>query len=387
MSRTNGKYSDGKTAAAEIVTELMDEIDDLQSQLSIKEGVIDNLSKKIIAAEQLEKRYQKMVEDAKHGGAAIISKKLEEKRILRDEIDALKERLKTAETENKSLLSKLTVAQSRQGLTSPPSEVLIGSSSEASPMSRGRTVSTPGSVGFHDAKIEGEIQLHMDRLKRDKIRAKHQLDMANETLRTTEDMLMKAKADLRNVLTISQYSTFNTMPVFAQSDSKSARLLQWNIESVDGKIKGKEDVHVEILVVDNNGSVLGNSSRTPKGNLRSPLYILLPPRQNNCKLIIQIKHLKRKKTMLKRSTIAWTFMKLLPGSRVQTLPLYKKPADFTCDKQVMSRMGKQSLEATLTLPVDDTSLKSLHNFVKDSLLDVTATSTSNSIMKTVTKKG
>mmetsp|Transcript_11530 Transcript_11530/g.28415 ORF Transcript_11530/g.28415 Transcript_11530/m.28415 type:complete len:600 (-) Transcript_11530:621-2420(-) len=110
--------------------------------------------------------------------------------------------------------------------------------------------------------------------------------------------------------------------------------------------------YLVVTVVDEEGTILGRSARTDPGELGKPVYIVRGSNVENCFVFIQLKRTKNfYGVSAKSSDIAYTFCSMLDLDKYQgydlTLPMYKKPVDFTRDSRKLVKAG-----GTLTMQAD-----------------------------------
>uniref|UniRef100_A0A7S0CQQ1 Uncharacterized protein n=1 Tax=Amorphochlora amoebiformis TaxID=1561963 RepID=A0A7S0CQQ1_9EUKA len=113
----------------------------------------------------------------------------------------------------------------------------------------------------------------------------------------------------------------------------------------------KEDAHVEYVVVDEAGMMMGRAGRTPNLGLSRPLYVRIASgyKMKNLFLMALLRWKKEKKKMIKRSLAAWSFKCLvgLEGTRVK-MQLLKKPIEFTRDPQLVQVLNNQVIIVQVT---------------------------------------
>eukprot|EP00465_Bigelowiella_longifila_P006682 CAMPEP_0185266346 /NCGR_PEP_ID=MMETSP1359-20130426/30770_1 /TAXON_ID=552665 /ORGANISM="Bigelowiella longifila, Strain CCMP242" /LENGTH=394 /DNA_ID=CAMNT_0027856117 /DNA_START=21 /DNA_END=1205 /DNA_ORIENTATION=- len=337
-------------ADARLLT-LKQKLEELKQTVAIKEGVIKNLTKRIV--------------DSEYDVEKNIKTKSREKELLL-EIKTLKIKLASAP---KPVVSSLSRSASAFDVTIGDSVSEMTNSLEltaASARFRGESVDSSESSN----KEAMELRKKLQKLRHEKNKVSRMSEMMQEQIKASEKKIKRMKKIQENMLEVAHYSCHNSYPNSTYHQNKLS-VVELLVNTIDLNMSGKNDIHMEILVVDPQGMVQGRSSRTPEGNLRSPLYILIPPHGNETmNLIIQLKHKKLKRGKFKRSTFAWTYTKLTPSKEPKKMALYKKNADFTLDETVMVRLGGNVI-GTINYPERDDS-KIFSKQVRGSLENVIA---------------
>eukprot|EP00466_Bigelowiella_natans_P016902 jgi/Bigna1/80340/fgenesh1_pg.70_\ len=314
---------------------LKEKLEELKQTVAIKEGVIKNLTKRIV--------------DSEYDGENNIKTKNREKELLL-EIKTLKIKLASAQ---KTAVTPLSRSASAFDVT------IGGQSLDSGESSNIDTV---------------ELRKKFKKLKQEKNKVSRMSDMMQEQVKASEKKIKRMKKIQENMLEVAHYSCHNSYPNSTYHQNKLS-VVELLVNTIDLNMSGKKDIHIEILVVDPQGMVQGRSSRSPEGNLRSPLYILIPPHgYEMMHLIIQLKHKKLKRGKFKsRASIA----RLLESRnhyfydfRPKRMTLFKKNADFTLDETVMVKLGG-NLIGTINYPERDDS-KIFSKQVRGSLENVIA---------------
>mmetsp|Transcript_28373 Transcript_28373/g.39466 ORF Transcript_28373/g.39466 Transcript_28373/m.39466 type:complete len:385 (+) Transcript_28373:161-1315(+) len=342
-----------------LIKDLMEEIERHKQTLAIKEEVIKSLSKKIVetGAEGQNPQHHRRKEESSMKEQSDPAKISVESK-LKEEIKSLKNQLREARDSKRKVA---TPGKHQRVLSVAALEDRNGD------LARLRGLSAQ--VEASDTSTE--MLKTFQKLQREKKKAIRQSEMAYEALKISERKIKVLKKASEELLETSNYSIFSRKPDRNYTQRKS-QILELLVETIEFNLKGKQETHIEVVIVDEEGMIMGRSCRSPSGNLRSPFYILVPPvMKKNCNVIIQLKHMKEKrKGKIKRSLFAWTFTKLFPSSGSRKLPLLKKQSDFQLDETVMSRLGG-SLTVSLDQPENDDSTV-FSKQVRGSLRNVTA---------------
>lgn len=198
-------------------------------------------------------------------------------------------------------------------------------------------------------------------------KVKLEAKMTQETLQLNKE---KEEVEQKLNKTKSRVQLLSSMSAWCFSTEKpGAGEEAWKLEVVqlDAKTEKdfmtKEDAHIEYVIVDQDGSFMGQAARTPALKLNSAVYLRIGDKKKLETLYImaQLKWRKEKKKMVKKSVVAWAYASLASllmgtkghnlediGLQVDDRPecclqLYKKPVDFTRDPQLLVSLGSQRL--------------------------------------------
>jgi len=191
---------------------------------------------------------------------------------------------------------------------------------------------------------------------------KADFEATKEALRRSQRTIELMSLTTETLAFASHFKVYSSVPATPVGTQVYRVSLSW----VDLRLTRKDDVHMEINVVNNDGLLLGNSCRSK--DLGSPLYIVAPKKRkiDRYHVVIQVKHLKRKsKNFWKRSTISWAHTELKQTTKETKgvvekdraiLHLLRKPVDYSLDKTV-KRLG--CMAVTIELEEDRQVLTNL----------------------------
>jgi len=212
-----------------------------------------------------------------------------------------------------------------------------------------------------------QARLKTDLKEAEMTKVKLEAKMTQETLQLNKE---KEEVEQKLNKTKSRVQLLSSMSAWCFSTEKpGAGEEAWKLEVVqlDAKTEKdfmtKEDAHIEYVIVDQDGSFMGQAARTPALKLNSAVYLRIGDKKKLETLYImaQLKWRKEKKKMIKKSVVAWAYASLASllmgtkghnlediGLQVDDRPecclqLYKKPVDFTRDPQLLVSLGSQRL--------------------------------------------
>lgn len=197
----------------------------------------------------------------------------------------------------------------------------------------------------------------LEAAKASETKAENVAEIAQKTAEAAKKALEISEKEQQSLT--EDISVLKSLSMWGVSDKdiQSSQTWKVQIDTIDSKtaalLKGKQDTHMEIVIVDKNGRVLGRAARTPTDNYKSPLYITAGDKKEDVYVIAQLKWDKKKKMMQKLSTIAWGFIPIASidfgVDRLNEMQLYKKPVDLSRDPEVISALGSQKLNLTISV--------------------------------------